>query len=277
MSRAGRRLLAALISVLATVAMLVALLASYANHALVSPGNFSNRAVSVLRTGDVESLVVQTVTDRLVADAGDEVRLRPVIQAAVLQAVSSAEVDREFRLAAESLHSELVSETPDELTLTLPNIGSSIASSIGSDNPELAEKVRDIGTITVLNVPIPPSDAKDIHDLVRAGQDSSALFIGAAILALLALIISPNRRRTLIGLGLGAAVSGLVAVVIYLAGRGIVVNEFSSEDAQTAARAAWNAYLGGLETWGLILAGVGALVAFAATFVRSSRKYPVFS
>jgi hypothetical protein len=256
--------MAALLSLLATAAMLVTLLALYANHVFVSPGGFSNRAVSVLDTGDVRSLIVQSVADRLVGEAGSETSLRPVIQAAVLQAVSSAQVNREFRLVAVSLHGELVSGTADELTLTLPDIGPVIASSIGSASPELAEEVRDIGTITVLDVSIPPSDAKHVHDLVSAGGDSSELLIGTLVLVALALIISPRRRRTLVGLGLGAALSGLVVLAIYLAGREIIVNEFSSQDARTAARALWTGYLGGLETWGLVLAGVGAVMAIAA-------------
>ncbi len=268
MSRASRGFLAALVSVLATVAILITLLAQYANHVLVSPDNFSNRAVSALHTEDVQSLIVQTVTDRLAADAGGETSVQPVIQAAVVQAVSSPQVNREFRVAARSLHGELVSGTADQLTLTLPDIGSAIASSIGSDNPELADAVRGIGTITVLDVPIPPSGAKIVHDLVNAGKDSSELLIGTAVLVLLALIISPSRRRTLVGLGLGAVVSGLVVVAIYLAGRGIVVNEFSTQDSRTAAHALWSAYLGGLETWGFVLAGVGAVIACAAKCAR---------
>ncbi len=274
MTRAGRRFLAALVSLLATAAMLVTLLAIYANHVFVKPAGFSNRAVSVLETGDVESLIVQSVTDRLVGEAGAEGSLRPVIQAAVLQAVSSAQVNREFRLAASSLHGELVSGTADQLTLTLPDIGPVIASSIDSDTPELADQVRDIGTITVLDASIPPSDAKDVHDLVSVGKDSSELLIGTLVLVLLALIISPSRRRTLLGLGLGAALSGLVVLAIYLAGREIIVNEFSTQDARTAARALWSGYLGGLETWGLVLTGAGVGIAFGASLrgrVRSRR------
>jgi len=264
MSRASRRVLAALVSVLATVAIFITLLAVYANHVLVSPSTFSDRAVSVLHARDVESLIVQTVTDRVVADAGDETSPREAIQAAVLQAVSSKPVDREFEVAAESLHGELVSGTANELTLTLPNIGSAIASNIESDNPELAQQVSGIGTITVLDVRIPPSSANDIHDLVSAGQDSSELLIGTVALVLLALMISPTRRRTLVGLGLGATGSGLLVVAIYLAGRAIIVNEFSTPDARTAAHALWSAYLGGLETSGFVAAGAGAVIACAA-------------
>ena len=267
MSRASRRFLAALVSVLATVAIFITLLAVYTNHVLVSPRTFSNRAVSVLHSRDIESLIVQTVTDRVVADAGDETSVQPAVQAAVLQAVSSKAVDREFQIAAESLHGELVSGTANELTLTLPDIGTAIASNIESANPELAQQLSGIGTITVLDVRIPPSSASDIHDLVSAAQDSSELLIGTVALVLLALMISPTRRRTMVGLGLGATGSGLLVVAIYLAGRGIIVNEFSTPDARTAAHALWSAYLGGLETSGFVVAGAGAAIACAAKFL----------
>lgn len=264
MIHASRRFMATVVSVLATAAMLVTLLAGYATHVLLSPSAFSSRAVSVLRSSDVESLIVQTVTDRVVADAGNEASVRPVIESAVPQALSSTEVDAEFRAAADSLHGELMSGTANELNLTLPDIGSVIASNIGSRDPALAQMVRGVGSVTVVDVRIPPSGATDVRDLVSVGHDSSEMLIVTVALVLLALIISPRRRRTLGGLGVGAALSGLVAVAIYLAGRGIVVNEFSTPDAQTAARALWSAYLGGLETRGLVLAGVGGAVACAA-------------
>ncbi len=71
---------------------------------------------------------------------------------------------------------------------------------------------------------------------------------------------------------LGAFVSGLLGAAIYLVGRGIVVNEFSTPSARTAARAAWSIYLGGLETSGLVLAGLGALVAVVAVLLRPRRS-----
>jgi hypothetical protein len=257
MIRAARRLLAALVCVLAAAALLATLLTHYANHVLVSPSGFSDRAAGLLDAGGVQSLIVQTVTARLDAVAGDQTSLRAEIQDAVQQVVSSAEVETEVRAAAATLHGELVSGTADQLTLTLPDIGSAIASSVESEN---------IGTITVLDVQIPPADAKDVHDVVTAGKDSTELLIGTVVLILLALTISPGRRGTLVGLGLGAVISGLVAVAIYLGGRGVVVNEFSSDDARTAAHAVWNAYLSGLEIWGFVLSGVGAVTAVAATW-----------
>jgi hypothetical protein len=263
MTSTGRTFFAAVVSVLATVAILATVLSFYVSRVLVSSDGFSSRVVSMLHESAVQSLVVQAVTNRLPINAGDAA-LQPVLQSAVTRAMSSSLVDQDFRAAAQSLHSQLVSGTANQLVLTLPGIGSAIASSIDTGNPELDAAVRNIGTVTVLDVGIPPSDASDIHDLVSFGKDDVEFLIAALILLSLALIISPRRRGTLLGLAAGATVSGLLLVVIYLAGRGIVVNEFSDPDARTAAHAALSTYLGGLEVWGFVLAGLGAGVAHAA-------------
>jgi hypothetical protein len=266
MTSTGRTFFAAVVSVLATVAILATLLSFYVNRVLVSSDGFSSRAVSMLHTSAVQSLVAQTVTDRLPINAGEEA-LQPVLRSAVARAMSSSLVDQDFRAAAQSLHNQLVSGTADQLLLTLPGIGSALASGLGSGNPELTAAVRNIGTVTVLDVGIPPSDANDIHDLVNFGKDDSALLIATLAFLFLALIVSPRRRRTVVSLALGATVSGLVLVAVYFVGRGIVVSEFSDPDARTAAHAAWSAYLGGLEIWGLVLVAAGAITAGAAKYV----------
>ena len=127
--------------------------------------------------------------------------------------------------------------------------------------------VSRIGTVTVLDVHIPSSAAKAVHTLATLGRNSALLLIITVALAALAVIISPDRGRTLIALGLGAFASGLLAAAVYFVGRGVVVNEFSTPDARTAAQTAWNVYIGGLKTWGFVLAGIGAITACAAAFV----------
>ncbi len=247
--------------------MLVTLLAYYADHALVNSSDFSDRAVTVVHTGAVDSLIVDTITNRLLADVGDQQSLQPLIKTGVREALSNGQVTAEIRAAAAALQSQLVSGHANSLTLTLPDAGSSIASSIESRSPELAAVVSRIGTVTVLDVHIPSPAAKAVHTLATLGRNSALLLVVTIALAALALIISPDRGRTLIGLGLGAFASGLLAAAAYFVGRGVVVNEFSAPEARTAAQTAWNVYVGGLETWGFVLAGIGAVTACAAAFI----------
>ena len=274
----SRRLLAAVVTVLASVAMLVTLLAYHANHALLSSASFSGRAVSVVDTGAVESLIVDDVTNHIVGYVGDQASVRPTLEQAVREALSSAQIAAEIRAAATSLQSQLVSGPANSLTLTLPDGGSAIAASIASRSPQLAAQVSRVGTITVVDVPIPSTAVTAAHDLATVGRDWSLLLVFTAALAALALILTPERRRTLVGLGLGALAAGLLADVAYLAGRGLVVNQFSTQAARTATGAAWSVYLGGLERSGFALAGVGLVVASVAALAaaRTARSRPGF-
>ena len=267
----GRTFLAAVVTVIASVAMLVTLLAHCAN-VLAGSSSFSSRAVSVVQTGAVESLIIDSVTSRVLDAVGNQTSVQPMVRDAVREALSNPQITGEIRATAETLQRELVSGRANALTLTLPDIGPATASSLESRSPQLAEVVSRVGTITVLDVRIPSTAAGAIHALADVGRDSSLLVILSAALVALAMILAPDRRRTLRGLGLGAFASGLLAAAIYLIGRGIVVDQFSAPAAHTAARTAWGVYLGGLESSGLVLAGIGAAVAAATALTRPGRR-----
>lgn len=256
---------------LASVAILVTLLAQYA-HVLADSSSFSNDAVRVVHSPAVESLIVDTVTRRVLGAVRGDTSLEPTIRDAVRQGLSNGQVTGEIRAAAASLQSQLVSGQANVLSLTLPGIGSVVASIIESTSPQAAEAVRGVGTVTVLDVPVPHSAALAIHDLAVLGRDSSLLIVFSVAMAVLALILSADRRRTIIGLGLGAAVSGLLAVAVFYLGRALSVSQFAAPTARTAARAAWDVYLGGLQSSGLVLAGIGAAVAVVAALLPRDRS-----
>ena len=80
-----------------------------------------------------------------------------------------------------------------------------------------------------------------------------------------ALIVAPDKRATVIELGLGAAAAGGLLVVAYAIARTAVVDQLESPEEQAAARAVWDAFLGDLRTEAWILAGSGAVIAAAAS------------
>ena len=80
-----------------------------------------------------------------------------------------------------------------------------------------------------------------------------------------ALYLSPDRRDTVIELGLGAAAAGGVLIVAYSIVRSSVTGNLETPEEQAAARAVWDAFLGDLRTEAWILAGAGAVVAAAAS------------
>jgi hypothetical protein len=267
MTDAGRRLIAGAITLLASVMILVTLIASYVNHAFVNTTTFADHATSVLHSDGVDHLIVTRVTDQVIPNATEAASIRPDLELAVHDLVSSRPVTNEFRAAAESLQEQLVSGNAHQLTLQLPNVGTALASRVSSTSPELADDLNRIGTVTVLDVPIPSTAASIVHGTVSFSKNASLLVILTIALIVLALIVTPERRRTVIRLGLGAVLSGVLVVVFYLLGRELVASEFSGDAAQTAARAVWSGYLSGIELPALFVAGGGIVAVGAAAIL----------
>lgn len=258
MTHTSRTVAAAGLSLLAIIAILATVLAQYTHQVLVNPAGFANRAVSVVRNQDVELLVVERVTSQVAQATGDAAAIQPLAEDAVTRLLSNGEVIGQIRATALSLQRQLVSSGANSLVLTLPDLGSSLAASAGAVNPEVTDELRRIGSLTVVDVAIPSADAQVIHDIAAFGQEASLLLWVTVALVLLALSISPRRAHTLRTLGVGALLSGLIAAAIALGGRELVSEEFSSQNGRAVADAAWTLYVGGLETWGFVLAGVGA-------------------
>ncbi len=79
-----------------------------------------------------------------------------------------------------------------------------------------------------------------------------------------ALALAPDRRRTVVGLGIGAAVAGVLLVVLLNLVRSAVIGRVDGAAQQDAVAGIWDAYLGDLRTTGWIVAACGAVVAAAA-------------
>jgi hypothetical protein len=98
-----------------------------------------------------------------------------------------------------------------------------------------------------------------------------ALKILAIVLPLLtlaliagALALAPDRRRAVVALGVGAAVAGVLLVVLLNLARSAAIEHAGGADEQDALAGVWDAYLGDLRIAGWILAACGAVVAAAA-------------
>jgi hypothetical protein len=90
------------------------------------------------------------------------------------------------------------------------------------------------------------------------------LLLASLVLVAGAVAVSPDRRRTVVELGIGAAAAGVLLIVAYGVARSALTGRVEGAEEQAAARAVWDALLGDLRTAAWILAGSGAVVAAAA-------------
>jgi hypothetical protein len=152
----------------------------------------------------------------------------------------------------------------DTLTLTIADVGTVLAAALAKVRPSLAGKVDSAGRVELVTGDVGSLGATlaDVTDAIRL----LALLLLALCVVLIgaAVVVSPDRRRTVVALGIGSAAAGVVLVVAYGVTRSLAVHHVEGPEAQAAAGAVWDAFLGDLRTAAWIVAGSGAVVAAAA-------------
>ena len=261
-----RRLAARTLVVLASLAILLALVAAYARQATVDSDQFANRATEALRDDSVSSLVAQKITDEVVLkNEGDLLAARPLIESVAQEIVGGRAFLGLWRRAVRDVHRALFKRDQDTVTLTVADVGTVLAAALQEVRPSLARDLRSTERVEVVKEDIGSLSAT----LVNIAETVQVLAILLILLSLAfvagALYVSPDRRDTVIELGLGAAAAGGVLIVAYAIVRSSVANNLETPEEQAAARAVWDAFLGDLRTQAWILAGVGAVVAAAAS------------
>ena len=252
--------------VLASLAILLALVAAYARQATVDSDQFANRATAGLSDDSVRSLVAQKVTDEVVLkNQADLLAARPIIESVASEVVGGRAFLGLWRTAVRDVHRALFKRDQSTVTLTIADVGTVLAAALQEVRPSLARDLRSTERVEVVRENIGSLSAT----LVNVAERVQILAILLVLLSLAfvagALYVSPDRRDTVIELGLGAAAAGGVLIVAYSIVRSSVAGNLETPEEQAAARAVWDAFLGDLRTQAWILAGAGAVVAAAAS------------
>jgi hypothetical protein len=264
-SHPGRLVASRALVVLASVAIMLALVVAYARQAAVDSDQFAHRATVALHDDSVRSLIAQQVTDELVLkNEEDLLAARPIIESVASEIVGGRAFTSLFRKAVRDLHRALFKRDPNTVTLTLTDVGTVLAAALEQVRPALADELQSTERVELVRSDI-GSVSVTLADIAET-VELLALFLLVLSLALVAgaIAIAPDRRQAVVELGVGAAVAGVVLVVAYSVARSIAVDHVEGPDEQAAARAVWQAFLGDLRTASWILAVSGAAVAAAA-------------
>jgi hypothetical protein len=264
-SHPGRLFASRALVVLASLAVMLALVAAYARQAAVDSNQFANRATVALHDDSVRSLIAQKVTDELVLkNEADLIAARPIIESVASEIVGGRAFTSLFRKAVRDLHRALFKRDRNTVTLTLTDVGTVVAAALAQVRPALADQLQSTQRVELVTSNIGSLSARlaDIAETVEL----LALFLVLLSLVLVAgaIAVAPDRRQAVVELGVGASVAGVLLVVAYSVARSIAVGHVDGPDEQAAARAVWHAFLGDLRTAAWILAISGAAVAAAA-------------
>ena len=260
--------------VLASLAIVLALVAAYARQAGVNSDQFANRATAALRDDSVRSLIAQKLTDEVVLkNQADLIAARPIIESAAADVVGGRAFTNLFRKAVRDVHRALFKRDQNTVTLTIADIGAVLAAALEQVRPELARELRSTERVELAERNIGSLSAT-LADIAERVQLLAILLLVLSLAFVAgALLLSRDRRATVVELGVGAAVGGVVLVVAYSVLRSIAVGHVEGPDEQAAARAVWDAFLGDLRSAAWILAVCGVVVAAAAASLIKPREF----
>jgi hypothetical protein len=250
---------------LASVALVLALVVGYVRRAAVDSGQFANRATVALKDDSVRSLIAERVTDEIVlARASDLLAARPLIESVVSSVVGSRAFTGAFRSGVRDVHRAVFARDESTVTLALADVGTMVAAALEVVQPSLARRIETAGRVEVVERDVGSVNAEVVRAADTIKLLAPLLLIVAVLCAAGAIWLSADRRRTVVHLGAGAAIGGLVLIVAWDIARTVAVGQVDGADAREAVGAVWDAFVRDLRTAGWILAGCGAVVAAAA-------------
>lgn len=253
-----------LLTAFAVLLAVLALVLSYLGRSLLQPQPFADRAVATLKSPAVQADVADHLTDALVRHVGgDLVTARPLVRGVTGAIVGSGAFAGLFRRAALELHASLVSGHGSALLLTVADAGVLLQGALERFAPSAAKQVR-ADRLATLGALRPGGVVLGVIRFARGAYKIAwVLALGAILLALLALWLSRDRRRTAQHLGIGLALGGLLVAALYAFGGDLAARLAVSGRAGVVS-AAWRAFGHGLLVQALVVAGAGAILAAVA-------------
>jgi hypothetical protein len=250
---------------LASVLLVLAVGTGYVRHVVASPDQVANRAAAALRDERVRTLVAAKLTDEVVlANEEDLLAARPIIESVASSVVGSRAFTSLLAAAVRDVHRAVLDRDQDTVTLTIADVGTVLAGALEQLQPDLARQVEATDRIALFERSLGDVGGAAVRVVDRVELLAWLLAAGFVLSAAAALALSRDRRRTVVDLGVGAVIGGVVLAVLCVVGRGIVEETVGGPDQRAAARAVWDAFLGDLRTLAWVLAGCGAVVVGAA-------------
>ena len=262
----ARRRLSTILAVLAAVVLLAAVVVGYATIAVFDSDNFAERARASLDDDAVKDEVATLVTENLVLNAqADLVAARPVIESVISGIVGGSVFQSLFETGVRDVHKAVFEQDLNTATLTLADIGTVLRGALEALRPKLADEFGANVDVEITEIE-PPAW---IADLAQAAEGAGILFfvllVAGIALAVGSIWLSPDKRRTVLALGVSLAIAGVLAAVALGVARALVLVRIDEAAVRDAANAIWGVFLDDLRLALFLLAGCGTVIAAAAS------------
>jgi hypothetical protein len=269
-SHRSRRIAATALVVVGTFFLLLGGALLYARQEIVDPHAFAVHASHALQDENVRAAIGDGVLNQVTTGGGAQLlSFRPALESVIDGVIASPQFRAVFRKAAVHAHDLLFKRDRESVVLDLADAGLAVSGAAKAVSPDLAKHIpKDIkpGLLSLTNRDW-ATDVLDAADKIR--------FLGIVlpILGLLclggAVAAATDRRLIFIRIGGAIAVAAVVLILVLFVGRELLLANFSddSDTLRSSVGAVWDAFLGGLHTWALLVGAFGLVVAAAASSV----------
>lgn len=166
----------------------------------------------------------------MLKNQSDLIAARPVIQSIVSSIVGGRAFTNAFRKGVRDVHRAVFDHDENTVLLTLGDVGTIVAAGLEVVQPSLAQQVGASQRVELVNRNIGGADA----EVIRAAHTVKVLawlLLFVAIAATAAAVwLSRDRRRTVVQLGVGTAIAGVVLLIILGVARSLLVHTVQGAD-----------------------------------------------
>lgn len=265
-SRPGARLLARFLSLSGIVVLGLSLFILYVGRILLRDDTFAQRVSDSLDDPRVGEFVALKITDAVIKQQPDLTALRPILVVVTRSVVTSAPFRAMLRPAARKAHAALLSPTTKNVLLAIPDarvLISNALKSTGASGDRLPPRLAPVMEMR-RSTPILRAVAATIHAARAARAFGRIGFAVALVLFVGAVAIAPQRRSTLLSIGVGVATVGALLALSVPAGKVLAGATITDPMAAAAATGLWEAFVGPLRLAGGVVGLIGAVIALVA-------------
>ena len=257
--------------VIGAILLIAGTVAFYAREQIVDREAFANRAVEALEDDGVRTVVGREIVIYL-AERGsaDLAAARPLLESVVGTLIETGPFQRVFRAAALEANRVFFVRDKENVLFDLGDAAQIVEFGLRSVSPNLARQLPDDLKPDLLAL----RDREFAGTTLRVADQVRVLGIVLPLLAVLllagAVAVAPDRRIAVLraGVAVGAAGAILLVALLVLEARTLAgvygEDEVTDEEVRAAVSGLFDAFLGDLLTWALLLALLGVAVAAAA-------------
>ncbi len=236
----------------------------YAREQIFDADKVADKAVQTLDDSDLRDAIAHRITETLIRKVdADLISVKPLLESGTAAVIGTGAFKAVLHTGIVNAYRSTI-EGKDNAVVAVANIGVLLSEALKQFEPELAKQVPDGFNSTLLKL----GKGGWGTDLAQVAEDVRALGLVLPILGLLALGgsigVAPDRRRSVIHLGAGLALVGLLAVAVLFVIERVIAAGIESETNRGAFDAIWGAFVDPLRDSYLVIGGFGVIAASAA-------------